>query len=58
MKVELPIALGCIIPVLDLGRDPRWARIWESFGEDAIVNSRMVEAEILGYQGPNPNQSW
>lgn len=42
-------------PVLDLGRDPRWARIWESFGEDAIVNSRMVEAEILGYQGPNPN---
>jgi beta-glucosidase len=26
-------------PVLDLGRDPRWSRIWESFGEDAIVNS-------------------
>ncbi len=43
-------------PVLDLGRDPRWSRIWESFGEDAIVNSRMVEAEILGYQGTNPNR--
>ena len=42
-------------PVLDLGRDPRWSRIWESFGEDAIVNSRMVEAEILGYQGDDPN---
>ncbi len=42
-------------PVLDLGRDPRWSRIWESFGEDAIVNSRMVEAEIEGYQGDNPN---
>ncbi|MCD8290845.1 MAG: glycoside hydrolase family 3 C-terminal domain-containing protein [Prevotella sp.] len=42
-------------PVLDLGRDPRWPRIWESFGEDAIVNARMVEAEILGYQGADAN---
>lgn len=42
-------------PVLDLGRDPRWSRIWESFGEDAIVNSRMAEAEVKGYQGDNPN---
>ena len=42
-------------PVIDLGRDPRWSRIWESFGEDPLVNSRMVEAEILGYQGNDPN---
>ncbi len=42
-------------PVLDLGRDPRWSRIWESFGEDALVNARMAEAEILGYQGTDPN---
>jgi len=42
-------------PVVDLGRDARWPRIWESFGEDAIVNSRMVEAEIKGYQGDDPN---
>ncbi len=42
-------------PVLDLGRDPRWPRIWESFGEDAIVNARMAEAEIKGYQGNDPN---
>ena len=42
-------------PVLDLGRDPRWSRIWESFGEDAIVNARMAEAEIRGYQGDDPN---
>ncbi len=42
-------------PVVDLGRDPRWARIWESFGEDAIVNARMVEAQIKGYQGNDPN---
>ncbi len=42
-------------PVLDLGRDPRWSRLWESFGEDAIVNARMAEAEINGYQGDDPN---
>ena len=42
-------------PVVDLSRDPRWPRMWESFGEDAIVNSRMVEAEIKGYQGDDPN---
>ena len=42
-------------PVLDLGRDPRWPRIWESFGEDAIVNARMAEAEVVGYQGNDPN---
>lgn len=42
-------------PVIDLGRDPRWSRIWESFGEDATVNSRMVEAEVRGYQGADNN---
>ena len=42
-------------PVLDLGHDPRWPRIWESFGEDPIVNARMAEAEIKGYQGDDPN---
>ena len=42
-------------PVVDLGRDSRWPRIYESFGEDAIVNARMVEAEIKGYQGDDPN---
>lgn len=42
-------------PVVDLGRDPRWSRIWESFGEDAIVNARMVEAEVRGYQGDDNN---
>ena len=42
-------------PVTDLGRDPRWPRIWESFGEDPLVNARMAVAEIQGYQGPDPN---
>ena len=42
-------------PVVDLGRDPRWPRVWESFGEDAIVNAKMVVAEIKGYQGDDNN---
>ena len=42
-------------PVVDLSRDPRWPRVWESFGEDPIVNAKMVVAEIKGYQGDDPN---
>ena len=42
-------------PVVDLSRDPRWPRVYESFGEDAIVNSKMVVAEIRGYQGEDNN---
>ena len=42
-------------PVVDLSRDARWPRVYESFGEDAIVNSKMVVAEIKGYQGDDPN---
>ena len=42
-------------PVVDLSRDPRWPRVYESFGEDAIVNAKMVEAEIKGYQGEDNN---
>ncbi len=42
-------------PTTDLGRDPRWPRIWESFGEDALVNARMAVAQIKGYQGDDPN---
>ena len=42
-------------PVVDLRRDPRWPRVYESFGEDAILNSKMVVAEIQGYQGNDPN---
>ena len=42
-------------PVVDLSRDPRWPRVWESFGEDAIVNAKMVVAEVKGYQGEDPN---
>lgn len=38
-------------PVLDIGRDPRWSRFWETFGEDPLLATKMGEAIIKGYQG-------
>lgn len=43
-------------PTVDLGRDPRWPRIWENFGEDCYVNAVMGKAMVLGFQGDDPNQ--
>lgn len=37
-------------PVLCLGRDPRWGRINETFGEDALLASRLGASIIKGYQ--------
>lgn len=42
-------------PVVDLGRDPRWPRMWENFGEDAYLNAEMGREMVKGYQGENPN---
>ena len=42
-------------PVMDLGRDPRWPRIWESYGEDSYVQSVMSVAETRAIQGEDPN---
>ena len=42
-------------PTMDLGRDARWPRQWESFGEDAYLNARMAVASVKGFQGVNPN---
>lgn len=42
-------------PVTDLGRDPRWSRMWESYGEDAYLNAEMGRESVLGFQGDNPN---
>lgn len=40
-------------PVMDLGRDPRWPRFWETFGEDPHLAGRMGQAMVKGYQdGP------
>ena len=43
-------------PVMDLGRDPRWPRIWESFGEDPYLQAEMAREETLAIQGSNPNE--
>ncbi|MDE6540618.1 MAG: glycoside hydrolase family 3 C-terminal domain-containing protein [Muribaculaceae bacterium] len=42
-------------PTLDLGRDPRWPRMWENFGEDALMNAEMGAAMVRGFQGDDPN---
>lgn len=50
---------GCIpwtyAPVVDLGRDPRWPRMWENYGEDCYVNAEMGVAAVKGFQGEDPN---
>ncbi|MEL6537514.1 MAG: glycoside hydrolase family 3 N-terminal domain-containing protein, partial [Bacteroidota bacterium] len=38
-------------PVLDLGIDPRWPRMWEGFGEDPYLQSQMGVAMTAGFQG-------
>ena len=38
-------------PAMDVGRNPTWARTWESFGEDVYMNIEMGKAVIEGYQG-------
>ena len=38
-------------PVLDLGRDPRWPRMWETYGEDVLLGTEMGLAYIDGIQG-------
>ncbi|WP_255397215.1 glycoside hydrolase family 3 N-terminal domain-containing protein [Reichenbachiella sp. 5M10] len=40
-------------PVLDMGRDPRFPRIWEGFGEDVYLTSQLGEQMIKGYEGEN-----
>ena len=53
------IKAGCIpwtyAPVVDLGRDPRWSRMWENYGEDCYVNAEMGKASVRGFQGSDPN---
>ena len=42
-------------PTVDLGRDARWPRIWENFGEDCYLSSEMGSSMVLGFQGEDPN---
>ena len=51
---------ACLIPwvyspVMDLGRQPLWSRMWESYGEDVYLNTEMARQAVLGYQGDDPN---
>lgn len=38
-------------PVLDLGRQPLWARFWETFGEDPYLAKVMGAAFVRGLEG-------
>lgn len=42
-------------PTIDLGRDPRWPRMWENYGEDCLMNATMGSTAVLGFQGDDPN---
>jgi beta-glucosidase len=42
-------------PVLDLGIDARWPRLWETFGEDPYLASAMATEMTKGYQGIDAN---
>ena len=53
------LAMGArqgLAPVLDVGRDPRWGRIEETFGEDPTLVSQFGVAYIKGLQGDDPLQ--
>ena len=39
-------------PVLDLGANPQWPRIWEDYGEDPYLSSQMGVAFVKGVQDP------
>jgi beta-xylosidase len=44
----------CLMPVVDLARDPRWGRTEETYGEDPYLASRMGVAAVKGLQGEGP----
>ncbi len=42
-------------PVMDLGRDARWSRGWESWGEDPYLSAEMAREITIADQGTDPN---
>lgn len=42
-------------PMVDIGRDARWGRNHEGYGEDTLLTCRMTKAVVEGYQGENPD---
>ena len=54
------LAIGArqgLATVLDVGRDPRWGRIEETFGEDPLLVSQFGKAYIQGLQGQDPENA-
>jgi len=45
-------------PVLDLGRNPLWPRIYETFGEDPYLAKTMGASVVRGYQGSDPGSKY
>lgn len=43
-------------PVMDMGRDPRDPRFWETYGEDVYLAQQMGKAAVTGIQGDDPQQ--
>ena len=41
----------CLMPVVDVARDPRWGRTEETYGEDPYLAGRMGVAAVRGLQG-------
>ncbi|GJM60808.1 glycoside hydrolase family 3 C-terminal domain-containing protein [Persicobacter diffluens] len=42
-------------PVINIGRDPRWGRNQENYGEDPLLTSQFVSHYLKGLQGDDPN---
>jgi beta-glucosidase len=43
-------------PILDVGRQPLWPRLYETFGEDVYLASVMGAAAVRGYQGEDASR--
>ncbi|PAU82932.1 glycosyl hydrolase [Halorubrum salipaludis] len=44
-------------PTVDVGRDPRWGRVFETFGESPHLVGELAAAKVRGYQGEGPGDS-
>lgn len=44
-------------PVADIGREPRWGRFYETFGEDPLLAGELVAASVRGLEGDDLSQA-
>ena len=52
-SIGINLALG---PMADIATEPRWTRVDGTFGEDALINSKLTAAFIKGLQGKTINK--